>query len=111
MKCKYPIWANLNEAGRKLFGNVFPDSQIPIIIETSLAFEAELEGVKTQKIHLVNVKLLKRKDEEAYQKLLILLSKKFKASKEEMNKEFMTHGLPLRASLVSSIGFDLRFII
>jgi len=111
MKCKYAVWANLNKAGRKLFGDVFPDSQIPIMLETWLAFEAELEGVKTQQIHLVNVKLLRRTDEEAYQRLLNKLSEKFKASKEDMNREFTINGLPLRANLVSSIGFDPRFII
>jgi len=109
MKCKYPVWANLNENGRKLFGDVFPDSQIPILVETTLSFESELEGVKKQNIHLVNLILLRNTDEEAYQKLLALLSEKFKASKEEMDKEFMTHGLPLRSMLVSSIGFDPRF--
>ena len=111
MKHKYAVWANLNEAGRKLFGDVFPDGQIPIMVETSLAFESELEGVKTQKIHLVNVKLLRRTDEEAYQRLLNKLSEKFKASKEDMNREFTINGLPLRANLVSSIGFDPRFLI
>lgn len=111
MKCKYPVWANLNKAGKMLFGDVFPEGQIPINIETGISFESELEGVKTQKIHLVNVKLLRRIDEEAYQRLLDKLSKKFEASKEEMNREFMLNDLPLRAILVSSIGFDPRFII
>ena len=111
MKHKYAVWANLNKAGKKLFGDVFPSGQVPIMVETSLAFESELEGLKAQKIHLVNIKLLRRTDEEAYRKLLNKLSEKFKASKEEMDREFTINGLPLRANLVSSIGFDPRFII
>lgn len=111
MKCKYPVWVNLNKAGKKLFGDVFPDGQIPILIETALSFEAELEGVKKQNIHLVNLKLLKNTDEKTYQKLLNKLSLKFNTPNDELNKELMIQGLPLRAVLVSSIGFDPRFII
>ena len=108
-KCKYPISACLNKEGMILFGEIFPDGLIPIL--NPLSRETELGEIGPQQIHLVNVPLLRRVDEDAYQKTLKLLSEKFNASTEDMDKEFNEVGLPLRHSLVSSVEIDVRFVI
>ena len=72
MKHKYPMAACLNKKGMELLGDIFPDGLIPIL--TPLSGETELDGLGQTKIHLVNVPLLRRVDEEAYQKTLKKLS-------------------------------------
>ncbi len=109
MKLKYPMSAILNDEGMNLFGDVFPDKKIPVL--HPLSGETELEGVGEKQIYLVNITLLRRIDEETYQKLLKKLSEKFNAPIEAMDKEFNKHGLPLRAKLVSSVEIDMRFIL
>jgi hypothetical protein len=108
-KCKYPISACLNQEGMKLLGEIFPDGLIPIL--NPLSAETELGEIGLQQVHLVNVPLLRRVDEAAYQKTLKLLSEKFNANVEDMDKEFTEVGLPLRHSLVSSVEIDARFVI
>lgn len=108
-KLKYPMSACLNKQGKAEFGDCFPDGLIPVL--TPLSGETELEGVGEKSIYLVNVSLLKRIDNEGYQKLLEKLSKKFNAPKEAVDKEFTENGLPLRAELVSGVEIDMRFVI
>ncbi len=109
MKLKYPMSAILNDEGMNLFGDIFPDKKIPVL--HPLSGETELEGVGEKQIYLVNITLLRRIDEETYQKLLKKLSEKFNAPIEAMDEEFSQHGLPLRAELISSVEIDMRFII
>lgn len=101
--------AILNERGMCLFGDIFPDKMIPVL--TPLSGETKLEGVGEKRIYLVNLNLLRRKDDQAYHKLLKKLSEKFKSPIEALAEEFNKHGLPLRAELVSSVRIDMRFII
>lgn len=108
-KCKYPIAACLNVEGMKLFGDVFPDGLIPIF--NPISGETEIEGIGRKQVHIVNIPLLRSVDEQAYQKMLDKLSKKFNVPREDMDKEFMTRGLPLRHELVSSVEIDVRFVI
>ena len=108
-KLKYPMSAILNEEGMKLFGDIFPDKKIPVL--HPLRGETELEGVGEKQIYLVNVALLRRVDESAYQKLIKKVSEKFNAPIEVMGEEFNKRGLPLRAELVLSVEIDMRFII
>jgi hypothetical protein len=107
-KLKYPMSAILNKEGMNLFGDIFPDKRIPIL--SPLSNNTELNGVGEKQIFLVNIKLLRSVDEDAYQKLIKKLSNKFNAPIEEMDKEFNQHGLPLRAELTSSVEIDVRFI-
>ena len=108
-KLKYPMSAQLNKKGMEEFGDIFPDGLIPVL--TPLSGETELEGIGNKQIHLVNIPLLRRVDEEAYQKTLKKLSEKFNTPLDAVDKEFMEHGLPLRAELVSCVEIDMRFII
>lgn len=101
--------AILNDEGMKLFGDIFPDKKIPVL--HPLSGETELEGVGENQIYFVNILLLRRVDETAYQKLIRKLSEKFNAPIEALKDEFNEHGLPLRAELVSSVEIDMRFII
>lgn len=108
-KLKYPMSAILNAEGMDLFGDIFSDKRIPVL--APLKNEAELEGEGIKSIYLVNVKLLRRVDEKAYQKLIIKLSEKFKATKDALEEEFNKNGLPLRSELISSVEIDMRFVL
>ena len=108
-KLKYPMSAILNDKGMELFSDIFPDKKIPVL--HPLRGETELEGVGEKEIYLVNIALLRRNNEETYQKLLKKLSDKFNAPIEAMDEEFNKHGLPLRAELISSVEIDMRFVI
>ena len=108
-KLKYPMSAILNDEGMKLFGDIFPDKKIPVL--HPLSGETKLEGVGKKQIYFVNILLLRRVDETAYQKLIRKLSEKFNAPIETLKDEFNEHGLPLRGELISSVEIDMRFII
>ncbi|MCL5877893.1 MAG: hypothetical protein M1540_08800 [Candidatus Bathyarchaeota archaeon] len=54
---KYQTWAYLNAEGKKLWGDVFPDGEIPI--QSMIAQAATLEGVNgVERVLLVDWKEL-----------------------------------------------------
>ena len=108
-KCKYPMGACLNKQGMKEFGDVHPDGLIPVL--NGISQIIDLGDVGEKACYLTNIPLLKKVDPEAYERLIIKLSAKFKISCKRLEKYINEIGLPLRAELVSSVEIDMRFVI
>lgn len=98
---RFHHWAYLNEEGKELFGQVFPDGEVPVI---SMIASGATIGGKPQAIFKVDVKQL---SEEQLDTLLEVLSRKFGAPKKLIRKQFEKDGfIPLRASLTNGSGTD-----
>lgn len=99
-KRKWRHWAYLNEEGKKLWGDIFPDGVVPV--KVMFAQNAILEGQKeSMKVFLISHDELAPDQLDA---ILIKLSNKFSAPKEVIKKDIMKSGLPLRAELTSGSG-------
>ena len=100
MSRRFKSWAYLNDEGKKSFGEVFPDGEVPIV--SMVPQRAYLGGGDIPyTIYLVRVSDL---SPEQFGKLLDLLVEKFKAPKNVMEKEFRENGIPLREELTSGAG-------
>lgn len=105
----HPCWALLNEEGRRLWGDIFPDGQIPIQgIQTGLT---ELEGRgPNQRVRLIALEAL---TPEQYDKVTRRITEKFRPPTldpelndsflENVRQEIRNMGLPLRDNLVATI--------
>ena len=97
---KYKTWANLNAEGKAVWGDVFPDGEVPV--QSIIAQSASLEGIdKTERVFLVDWKELNSQQQEA---VLEKLSKRSGASKNVILKDVLKIGLPLREKYTDSCG-------
>lgn len=96
--------ALLNDEGKKIWGYVFPGGEVPVT--TIMPFTAHIEDLGNVDVYLVDWK-----DLGIDERNLILdhLMKKFRSSKEDIEKEISRAGMPLRANLVSAVSIDGRF--
>lgn len=90
--------AVLNEEGRKLWGCVFPDGQVPI--KGVFPGKAQLEGEGETAVYLVDWAAL---TDEQRDLILERLGRHFGNSKVLVEAEILKSGLPLRACLVSHV--------
>ena len=89
---KYRTWAYLNSEGKTVWGNVFPEGEVPI--QSIVAQPATLEGIDgTERVFLVDWKELNVQQQDA---ILEKLSKRSGANKEIILKNVLKVGLPLR---------------
>ena len=89
---KYRTWAYLNSEGKTVWGNVFPEGEVPI--QSIIAQSATLEGIDgTERVFLVDWKELTVQQQDA---ILEKLSKRSGANKEIILKDVLKVGLPLR---------------
>lgn len=95
--------ALLNDEGKKIWGEIFPDGNIPVV--SPQRHHAMLEG-KRELVYLVAWN-----DLTPDQRSLILnhLAKKFKGSTQSVETQILKDGLPLRASLVACVPIPLRY--
>jgi hypothetical protein len=97
---KYVIWTYLNAEGKALWGDIFPDSEVPI--QSLIPQSATLEGIEDQeRVFLLNWQELTAQQQKA---ILEKISKKSGASKESILKEILRVGLPLRAKYTEGCG-------
>jgi hypothetical protein len=97
---KYKTWACLNEEGKKVWGDIFPDGEIPV--QSIIAQAATLEGIdKAERVFLVDWKELAPQQQEA---VLEKLCKRSGASKNVILKDIQKIGLPLREKYTDSCG-------
>ena len=97
---KYRTWACLNAEGKVVWGDVFPDGEVPV--QSMIAQPAALEGIeKTERVFLVDWKELTAQQQEA---ILEKLSKRSGAAKNVILKDVLNVGLPLREKYVESCG-------
>ena len=92
-------WAFLNEEGKKLWGDVFPDGSVPV--RSMLTEQAKLEGAGTERVFLIDWAALTAEQQNA---ILEKLSKKFNAPKEAILDQVRKVGLPLREKYTSGSG-------
>ena len=97
---KYRTWAYLNAEGKAIWGDVFPDGEVPV--QSIIAQHATLEGVdKTERVLLVDWKELTVQQQDA---VLDKLSKRSGASKNVVLKDILKVGLPLREKYTDGCG-------
>jgi len=97
---KYRTWANLNDEGKAVWGDVFPDGKIPV--QSMIAQPAALEGIeKAERVFLVDWKELTAQQQDM---VLEKLSKRNGAAKNVILKDVLKVGLPLREKYVESCG-------
>jgi hypothetical protein len=97
---KYRTWAYLNAEGKAIWGDIFPDSEVPV--QSIIAQNATLEGIdKPERVFLVDWKELTAQQQDA---VLEKLSKRSGARKEVILKDVLKIGLPLREKYTEGCG-------
>lgn len=97
---KYQTWAYLNAEGKAVWGDVFPDGEVPV--QSIIAQPATLEGIdKTERVFLVDWEELTAQQQNA---VLEKLSKRSGARKDVILKDVLKIGLPLREKYTEGCG-------
>jgi hypothetical protein len=101
------MWASLNDEGKKVWGDIFPDGKIPV---NSMSFqETKLGPGKRERVVLVAWNLLSKEKKDA---ILAKISEKSGAPKDQILNDILRIGLPLRESLTTgTIAAELRWFI
>jgi hypothetical protein len=98
MSRKFKHWVHLNDEGKKLYGEIFPNGEIPVL--SMIPTVAGIAG-QAERVFLIFHEEL---TEEQIDKVLTLLSEKFQAPKHVIKQEMLKNRIPLRAKYVSSSG-------
>jgi len=99
-KRRFRHWTYLNEEGKKLYGEIFPDGQIPVL--SMIPQMAKLgESDTPERVYIVYVPEL---SEDQFKAVVDLIVEKFKAARCAVEAEFRKNGIPLRESLTSGAG-------
>jgi hypothetical protein len=97
---RYKTWASLNAKGKEIWGDVFPDGEVPV--QSIIAQPATLKGInKTERVLLVDWKELTAQQQDA---VLEKLSKRSGTAKNVILKDALKIGLPLREKYTDSCG-------
>ncbi len=97
---KYRTWAFLNAEGKKVWGEVFPDGEVPI--QSIIAQTATLEGIeKVERVFLVDWKELTAEQQKG---ILERISRQSGAGKDVILREILKVGLPLREKYIEGCG-------
>jgi len=97
---KYATCAYLNAEGKKAWSDVFTAGEVPI--QSIIPQSATLEGIGiVERVFLVDLTALTYQQQDA---ILGKLSKLSGASKDEILKEILKVGLPLRVKFTEGCG-------
>ena len=102
------MWVCLNDEGKRVWGDVFPDGKVPVC---SMNFhDATLEGVGgKERVILVSWAALSSAQKDG---VLAKISKRCGAPKDAILKDILKIGLPLRERYTTGIvAAELRFFI
>lgn len=100
IKTQYDTWATLNEEGKKEYGAIFPTGEVPIVsivgvqMQTGATAEPELAYLMRQE----------ELTSEQLDKLVTMLSEKFKTPKEPIREEMEKNRIPIRAKFTNGAG-------
>jgi hypothetical protein len=98
MKGKH--WATLNDEGKKLYGDVFPDGEVTVV--SMIPGWAKIgDSEKPDKIYMIRVSDL---TPEQFDKILEKVMQNLGGSKEEIKAYFEKENIPFRQSLTSGAG-------
>jgi len=99
-KRRFRHWAYLNEEGKKLYGKIFPDGQVPVL--SMVPQMAKLgESETPERVYIVYVPEL---SEGEFKAIVDLIIEKFNAPRSAIEAEFRRNGIPLREKFVSGAG-------
>ena len=90
-KRRFRHWTYLNAAGKKLYGDIFPEGMVPVL---SMIPGTAVIGDQEEKIYLVCHEEL---SEVQTEKLVKLLAETFKAAEADVKNELLKNRIPLRA--------------
>lgn len=100
------MWVSLNDEGKRVWGDVFPDGKVPV---ASMTFQEAKLGPKTERVILVAWTTLSEEQKAA---VLAKISERCGAPKEAILKDILKVGLPLRESYTTgTVAAELRFFI
>ena len=89
---KHRTWVRLNVEGKRFWGDIFPDSVIPV--QSVATRQAKFEGIKdAESAFIVNWKALTPKEQQA---ILEKLTEQTGATKDTILKDILKVGLPIR---------------
>jgi len=91
-------WAFLNDAGKKLYGEVFPDGMVPVV--NMIPGFADV-GDHTERVYLIDYEEL---SEDQTAKMLQLLSQNFGVSEDAVRSELLKNRIPLREKYTRGSG-------
>lgn len=95
-------WAHLNAEGKRYWGDIFPDSKVPI--QSIAAQQARVEGVKDpESVFAIDWNALSEGQQQAILKKLTIQKGTLK---QEVLKELQIVGLPLQRKHIQSMGTD-----
>ena len=97
-KRRFKHWVHLNEEGKKLYGEIFPTGEIPVL--SMIPTVGGIEG-NPERLFLIYHEEL---TDEQIDRVLTLLSAKFKAPKEQIKKEMLKNRIPIREKYIGSSG-------
>lgn len=97
-KRRFKHWAYLNDKGKEIFGEVFPDGIVPVVCLLSVATAPTGDAAY----------LLYHEEmtPEQTDKLLTILAKRFNAPKEDVEAQMLKDRIPLRRTLTNGSGTD-----
>jgi hypothetical protein len=98
MSRKFRHWIYLSDEGKKLYGEIFPNGEIPVL--SMIPAIGGIEG-KPERLYLIYHEELSN---EQIDQMLTLLSRKFGADKELIRHEMLQNRIPIREKFVSSSG-------
>jgi len=96
---KHRTWAYLNDEGKRLWGDIFPDGGVPV--RTLFPQRAGLEGAGEERVYMIEWSELTPAQQDA---VLKKLSENFGAPKDAILKDILTIGLPLREKYTNGAG-------
>ena len=100
------MWVSLNDEGKKVWGDIFPDGQVPVC---SFFGESELEGLGKEEVALISWKGLSFAQQASILKKISQLSH---VPENIIKAEILKKGLPLRKSLTTGIvAMELKYFI
>jgi hypothetical protein len=102
------MWVKLNEEGKQVWGDVFPDGMVPVC---SMSFQQANLGNSGggERVILVNWAGLSELQKDI---ILAKISERSGAAKEVILKDILKIGLPLRERLTTgNVAMELRFFV
>ncbi len=93
-------WVHLNDKGKELYGEIFPDGIVPV--RSFIPQQARLGAERqVKRIFLVNVDEI---TEDQFNAIVDSVVKRMRVPRSAVERDFKANGIPLRAELTSGSG-------
>lgn len=99
-----PSYGYLNEQGKMLYGDAFPDGKIPLISTSCEFARLGKEPALVEKIYRIDIQQM---TEEQIDTMVKIVARSNNARTIVIRESFVSLGyIPIRTSLVSTVGID-----